>query len=80
MRHGRAPGRRPICRDRRRAGAGEADRLVGAFVRHGASQCGFCTPGILCRLSALGPAPIAGPGGVGPARPPVPVHRLAEHR
>jgi xanthine dehydrogenase small subunit len=34
-----------------------ADRLIGAFVRHGASQCGFCTPGILCRLSALGPAP-----------------------
>ena len=32
-------------------------RLVGAFTRHGASQCGFCTPGILCRLAALGPAP-----------------------
>jgi xanthine dehydrogenase small subunit len=37
-----------------------ADRLVEAFVRHGASQCGFCTPGILCRLSALGPAPTPG--------------------
>ncbi|HEY7815082.1 MAG TPA: 2Fe-2S iron-sulfur cluster-binding protein, partial [Nakamurella sp.] len=32
-------------------------RLVGAFVKHGASQCGFCTPGILCRLAALGPSP-----------------------
>jgi aerobic-type carbon monoxide dehydrogenase small subunit (CoxS/CutS family) len=32
-------------------------RLVGAFVEHGASQCGFCTPGILCRLAALGPSP-----------------------
>jgi len=32
-------------------------RLVGAFVKHGASQCGFCTPGIICRLSALGAAP-----------------------
>ena len=30
---------------------------MGAFVAHGASQCGFCTPGILCRLAALGPAP-----------------------
>jgi hypothetical protein len=34
-----------------------ADRLVGAFAAHGASQCGFCTPGILCRLAALGPDP-----------------------
>jgi xanthine dehydrogenase small subunit len=33
------------------------DRLTAAFVRHGASQCGFCTPGILCRLAALGEAP-----------------------
>ncbi|MGH9116157.1 MAG: 2Fe-2S iron-sulfur cluster-binding protein, partial [Acidimicrobiales bacterium] len=31
--------------------------LAGAFVEHGASQCGFCTPGILCRLASLGPAP-----------------------
>jgi len=29
------------------------DRWVAAFVAHGASQCGFCTPGILLRLSAL---------------------------
>ena len=28
-------------------------RLVGAFTARGASQCGFCTPGILCRLAAL---------------------------
>ncbi len=33
--------------------------LVAAFDRHGASQCGFCTPGILCRLAALGPSPSA---------------------
>lgn len=32
-------------------------RLVDAFARHGASQCGFCTPGILCRLATLGPSP-----------------------
>jgi len=31
--------------------------LVGAFVDRGASQCGFCTPGILCRLAALGATP-----------------------
>jgi aerobic-type carbon monoxide dehydrogenase small subunit (CoxS/CutS family) len=29
------------------------DRLVEAFVDNGASQCGFCTPGILVRLAAL---------------------------
>lgn len=33
------------------------ERLVSGFVAHGASQCGFCTPGILCRLAALPPAP-----------------------
>jgi xanthine dehydrogenase small subunit len=35
------------------------ERLVGAFQSHGASQCGFCTPGILCRLAACGPDPTA---------------------
>jgi aerobic-type carbon monoxide dehydrogenase small subunit (CoxS/CutS family) len=29
------------------------DRLVDAFVATGASQCGFCTPGILVRSAAL---------------------------
>lgn len=29
------------------------DRWVGAFVAAGASQCGFCTPGIVMRLAAL---------------------------
>ena len=33
------------------------ERLVDAFVDHGASQCGFCTPGIIVRLASLGPAP-----------------------
>jgi xanthine dehydrogenase small subunit len=33
------------------------DRLVSAFVDAGASQCGFCTPGILVRLAGLGPDP-----------------------
>jgi xanthine dehydrogenase small subunit len=31
----------------------QRDRWAGAFVRAGASQCGFCTPGILMRLAAL---------------------------
>ena len=29
------------------------DRWSSAFVAHGASQCGFCTPGIVMRLAAL---------------------------
>lgn len=29
------------------------ERLVSSFVAHGASQCGFCTPGIVCRLAAV---------------------------
>ena len=36
------------------------DRLVSSFVAHGASQCGFCTPGIVCRLASLPLSP-AGP-------------------
>jgi xanthine dehydrogenase small subunit len=38
------------------------DRWAAAFVRHGASQCGFCTPGIVLRLAAL--------EGAGTVRPP----------
>jgi aerobic-type carbon monoxide dehydrogenase small subunit (CoxS/CutS family) len=29
------------------------ERWADAFVAHGASQCGFCTPGIVMRLAAL---------------------------
>ena len=28
----------------------ERTRWADAFLAHGASQCGFCTPGIVCRL------------------------------
>jgi len=34
-------------------GRDEAGRWADAFVRHGASQCGFCTPGIIVRLAGL---------------------------
>ena len=32
----------------------QRDRWADAFVARGASQCGFCTPGIVMRLAALG--------------------------
>jgi xanthine dehydrogenase small subunit len=33
--------------------AAERDRWAAAFCATGASQCGFCTPGIVCRLAGL---------------------------
>lgn len=32
---------------------GDRARWAGAFTATGASQCGFCTPGIICRLAGL---------------------------
>jgi aerobic-type carbon monoxide dehydrogenase small subunit (CoxS/CutS family) len=34
-------------------GLTDRDEWADAFVATGGSQCGFCTPGIICRLSAL---------------------------
>ena len=38
----------------------QRDRWADAFVARGASQCGFCTPGIVMRLAALGESGGAG--------------------
>ena len=56
-----------------------------ALVATGGSQCGFCTPGIVMRLAALAPGPsdpAPTPEQVRPVppRPPVPLHRVADHR
>lgn len=50
----------PVARVRGRdvvtvEGLDDADRWGRAFCEAGASQCGFCTPGIVLRLSALAP-------------------------
>jgi xanthine dehydrogenase small subunit len=36
------------------AGVPDAERWADALVATGGSQCGFCTPGIICRLAAGG--------------------------
>ena len=48
----------PVARVRGRAvttieGLDTADGWAEVFTRHGASQCGFCTPGIIMRAAAL---------------------------
>ena len=47
--------------------APESERWVTALVATGGSQCGFCTPGIVMRLAALGLGPA--PGGPASDRP-----------
>lgn len=44
------------------------ERWVSAFLEAGASQCGFCTPGILMRLAALERSPATGGPGPHPDR------------
>src|SRR5688572_3359303 len=46
--------------------AEERDGWASAFVATGGSQCGFCTPGIICRFAGLR-AKGAGPDATGPA-------------
>ena len=54
LRHTGPPRRRPSCHHPRGGAARLAERWSSAFVAHGASQCGFCTPGIVMRLAAAG--------------------------
>ncbi|MDP9019710.1 MAG: 2Fe-2S iron-sulfur cluster-binding protein [Actinomycetota bacterium] len=44
------------------------ERWAGAFLATGASQCGFCTPGIVVRLSALSADPDRAEGRAGVER------------
>src|SRR5262245_6859310 len=37
-------------------GLPDRDAWVAAFAAGGASQCGFCTPGIIMRVAAVAPA------------------------
>lgn len=59
----RVAGRRVTTID----GLDGADRWAEAFAACGASQCGFCTPGIIMRLAALGPAELTDAAAVGSA-------------
>ena len=54
----RHPGRRasPVARSRRSTGSVDANAWAASFAAAGASQCGFCTPGIIMRAAAMDPA------------------------
>lgn len=59
----------PVTRVRGRAvttvdGLPDAERWADAFCAAGASQCGFCTPGIVMRVAALDPARRSDPDAV----------------
>ncbi len=45
-------------------GLADADRWAESFCAAGASQCGFCTPGVIMRLAALAPDARADPDAV----------------
>ncbi len=62
----------PVARARGRTvttveGLPEASRWAQTFTDCGASQCGFCTPGIIMRVAALDDAKRASAGAVGQA-------------
>ncbi len=46
------------------AGLPDADAWTAVFAATGASQCGFCTPGIVMRVAALSPAARQAPAAV----------------
>ena len=66
------------------AGRPEHRRLQESFLRHGAAQCGICTPGMLMAASELlarSPAPTPAEVEDGARRRPLPLHRLPQdHR
>ena len=62
---------------------GKLTALQEAFLRHGAAQCGICTPGMLMAatdLLARNPSPTRGAGAGCPGRRAVPLHRLPQDR
>ena len=66
------------------AADGALSRLQAAFLRHGAAQCGICTPGMLMAATALlarVERPSEAEVAAGPRRRPLPLHRLPQdHR
>jgi xanthine dehydrogenase small subunit len=59
----------PVARVKDRAvttleGLETAPQWADCFFAHGASQCGFCTPGIIMRLAAMEPTHLAEPAQV----------------
>ncbi len=56
LRHAGPTGDRPLGHHDRRACRPRAPTWADAFLATGGSQCGFCTPGIVLRLSALPPS------------------------
>ncbi len=75
----------PRRRDRRRPGARRRTQpdLQQAFLRHGAAQCGICTPGMLMAASDLlarNAAPDRSASARRAGRRAVPLHRLPQDR
>ena len=64
-------------------GTAGLNRLQRAFLRHGAAQCGICTPGMLMAATELLtrlPPPEPGGGDGRPGRRALPLHRLPQDR
>ena len=82
---GGGPGRRPRGRDDRGLAAGirHDSAPAGAFLHHGAAQCGICTPGMLVAATALldrNPEPTRERRHGCARRRALPLHRLSQDR